>query len=396
MKTVNYLPAINASAMHDINRTAILEIIRRNSPISRTAIVELLGVSLPTVMRIVDELIGEDLVKSYGDTEWSGGRRRPLLEFNAEQSVVIGIDLGGERFYGAISDLGGKVIGEVELERQGSSAEENYQRLLTLIDTLLDSPCLQGRKIRGIGIGVPGVTDHKRGIITWAYSLTWKDFPLKDRLAERYSLPLIVDNDMNLAALGELWFGKGQDAQNMILLTVSTGIGAGIIIDRELYRGSRDSSGEIGNMLPGREFLGKNFGEFGALESMASFTGIARLARELLHLSADQPVQGETIFAAFKQGEPWAVKLINEMTEYLAVAVANLATSFDPDLIILCGDVTRFSNLLIEPIIGSIANSIQNMPKLVMSDLGRKAVALGAVTNILHNTTNFFVVRKLS
>jgi glucokinase len=396
MKTINYPPSINAGAMHDINRTAILEIIRRESPISRTAIADLLDVSLPTVMRIVDELIADGLVKLHGSSEWSGGRRRPLLEFNAEESVVIGIDLGGELFYGAISDLGGKVIEEMELTRLGTSSEENYQRLLTLIDSLLASPKLQNRKIRGIGIGVPGVTDHKAGVVTWAYSLNWRDFPLRSLLAERYGLPLIVDNDMNLAALGELWFGKGQDARNMILLTVSKGIGAGIIIDRELYRGSTNSSGEIGYMIPGIETLGQKFGDFGALESKASFIGITRMAKTYLQPLPDQPVDNAAVFDALKRGEPWAENLIHGMIQYLAVAIINLTVSFDPDVIIICGDVTRFSNMLFDPILEIISKSINTVPKIVMSDLGRKAVTLGAITNVLHNTTNFIVVRKLS
>jgi predicted NBD/HSP70 family sugar kinase len=391
-----YSPAINASAMHDINRTAILEIIRREGLISRTAIVERLGVSLPTVMRIVDELVGEGLVKLHGKTEWSGGRRRPLLEFNAAESVVIGVDLGGPVFYGAISDLGGNITEEVELPRLGPSAEENYSQTLALIDTLLASPKLQDRKIRGIGVGVPGITDHKDGIVTWAYSLNWRDFPLKALLAEKYSFPMIVDNDMNLGALGELWFGKGQSARNMILLTVSTGIGAGIIIERELYRGSNNYSGEIGNMIPSRMFLGQNFGDFGALENQASFTGIIRLARQELQLRPDQSLTGDDIFTAFNKSEPWAKKLIDEMIQYLAVAVANLEVVFDPDIIILCGDVTRFSDRLIDPILRDMGKCIPNTPNLVISDLGRKAVVLGAVTNILHNTSNYFVVRKLS
>ena len=393
---MNYLPTINASAMRDINRTAVLEIIRRESPISRTAIVERLDVSLPTVMRIVDDLVGEGFVRAHGKTEWSGGRRRPLLEFNSDESVILGVDLGGPILYGAISDLGGNVVDEVNLSRLGPSSQDNYERTLTLIDTLLNSPKLKEQKIRGIGVGVPGVTDHKEGVVTWAYTLNWKDFPLRSLLAEKYALPMIVDNDMNLAALGELWFGEGQDSQNLILLTVSTGIGAGIIIDRALYRGSTNSSGEIGNMIPGREFLGQNFGEFGALESNASFTGIIRLAKNHLHLLPEQPLEAEDIFLAAQHGESWAQKLIAEMTEYLAVAIANLTVAFDPDMIILCGDVTRFSNLLVDPILNKIGKSIPRAPKLVVSKLGRKSVVMGAITNVLHNTSNFYVVHKLS
>ena len=105
---------ITSSAMRDINRSAILEIIRRESPISRTAITQKLGVSLPTVMRIVEGLIEEGFVRPHGDSEWSGGRRRSLLEFNADGFVVLGIDMGGTKMYGAISDLGGKLLDEVD------------------------------------------------------------------------------------------------------------------------------------------------------------------------------------------------------------------------------------------------------------------------------------------
>lgn len=245
-----YPLTIAASAMRAINRSAILEIIRRESPISRSAIAERLDVSLPTVMRIVDELVEEGFVRLHGDTEWSGGRRRSLLEFNADGYVVLGIDLGGTKMYGAISDLGGNILDEVSTDRYGPSAEANYNHLVTLIDTMLASPSLHERRVRGVGVGVPGVTLHKDGIVKWAYPLKWKDFPLKARLAERYSLPVTVDNDVNLAALGELWFGVGQNTQNMVLVALSTGIGSGIIIDGALYRGASEASGEIGKHDP--------------------------------------------------------------------------------------------------------------------------------------------------
>jgi predicted NBD/HSP70 family sugar kinase len=274
-----YRLTITASDMREINRSAILETIRRESPISRTAIAERLDVSLPTVMRIVDELMEDGFVRPLGSTEWSGGRRRALLEFNAEGYVVIGVDMGGTKMYGAVSDLGGNILDEVDMGLHQESAEENYDRLCSLIDTLLASPRLAGRRVRGIGVGAPGVTKHREGIIKWSYSLKWRDFPLKKRITERYKLPITVDNDVNLAAMGELWFGAGQDTQNMILITIGSGIGAGIIIDGALYRGWSEASGEIGNFIPGREFLGNNYQDYGALEKVASGIGIVEGAK---------------------------------------------------------------------------------------------------------------------
>src|SRR5512143_961055 len=265
---------ITATEMRGINRSAILEIIRRESPISRTVIAKRLGISLPTVMRIAGQLMDEGFVKPQGETEWSGGRRRPLLEFDARRNVVLGVDMGGSKLYGALSEIGGRIIAEAELDRNGAEGERCYQLLTRLIDDLLECPELRGRRVRGIGVGAPGITHHREGIVKWSYALNWKDFPLKARLNSRFKLPITVDNDVNLAALGELWFGAGQDVQNMVLITVGAGIGAGIIIDGTLYRGSSEASGEIGHMIPGREFLGKSFIDFGALESLASATGM--------------------------------------------------------------------------------------------------------------------------
>lgn len=390
---MEYPLTITASAMREINRSAILEIIRRESPISRTSIAERLEVSLPTVMRIVDELEDEGLVRLQGGSEWSGGRRRPLIEFNAGESVVLGIDLGGANFYGAVSDLGGRVVDEALLPGAGSDSEGNYRQLLALIDTLLQSNKLMDKKIRGIGVGVPGPTSHQEGVVSWAPALNWKDFPIKERLRSHYSLPLIVDNDMNLAALGELWFGQGQNARNMVLITVSTGIGAGIIIDRMLYRGSTDSSGEIGNMLPGKEFLGREFGNFGALETQASLSGLMERAREQYLLKEIQP---SDIFKAASREEPFASDLVNGMEDCLALAIINLIVAFDPDLVLLCGALAQYSNFLLDPILTRIRSSLPRLPEIQVSQLDRKAVVMGAITNVLHNTANFYFVRKLS
>src|SRR5258707_9572215 len=172
--------------MRGINRSAILEIIRRESPISRARIAQKLNVSLPTVMRIVDSLIAENLVRLQTTPEWTGGRRRFLLEFNANGHVVIGVDLSGTKIYGAIADLGGNILQEVELSRHRLLGEQNYARLVEVIEILLKSPELKDRRLHGIGVGAPGVTLHHEGIVSWAASLDWRDYPLKARLTERF------------------------------------------------------------------------------------------------------------------------------------------------------------------------------------------------------------------
>ena len=396
-------PTITSAEMRGINRSAVLEIIRRESPIARTTIAQRLGVSLPTVMRIVDSLIEEGFVRPQGESEWSGGRRRPLLEFNADGYIVLGVDMGGtEKMYGALSEIGGNIINEANIDRQGASGEECYSLLIKLIDTLLASPGLKGRRVRGIGVGAPGITHHREGVVKWAYALNWKDFPLKERLVKRYKLPITVDNDVNLAALGEYWFGAGQskNIQNMVMIVDGAGIGAGIIINGSLYRGSSEASGEIGHMVPGREFLRKSLSDFGGLESAASGTAMIEMARAALKSRKDAPnlnhLRADHIFESAQRGEKWASAIINEVVDYLAIAVANLSVSFDPELIVLGGGVTSFANMLVEPILHRLEGVIPTPPRLVVSNLGVRATVMGAIITVLHNTSNFYVVHKLS
>jgi predicted NBD/HSP70 family sugar kinase len=394
------LRTITALEMRDINRSAILELIRRESPISRTAIAERLKVSLPTVMRIIDRLVEEGLVRPHGASEWSGGRRRSLLAFNAAQHVVIGVDLGGLKIYGAIADLGGNILQEADIVRHASSGEENYQNLIRLIELLLSSSAIEGKKIWGIGIGAPAVTYHEAGVITWAYSLNWRDYPLKALLAERFRMPIIVDNDVNLAALGEFWFGAGQNTQHMVLLAIGTGIGAGIIINGALYRGANEASGEVCNIIPGREFLGKAFQEFGALESLASNIGIANRAREALKdwrtPEGLEDLNAHDFYLAARRGESWAQQLLSETIDYLAIGVVSITACFDPEVIILGGEIAQYADLYVEPILERIQGALPKPPCLVASSLGNRAVVMGAITNVLHNTADFYLVQKLS
>ncbi len=382
---------ITATEMRGINRSAILEIIRRESPIARTTIAKQLDISLPTVMRIVDQLTEEGFVRSHGDTEWSGGRRRPLLEFNSHGNVVLGVDMGGTKLYGAISEISGRIIAEAQVDRQGASGEDCYKLLTKLIDDLLAFPDLRGRRVRGIGVGAPGITRHREGIVKWAYALSWKDFPLKERLHKRYKLPITVDNDVNLAALGELWFGAGQNVQNMVLITIGAGIGAGVIVDGTLYRGASEASGEIGHMIPGREFLGKRYEDFGVLESLASATGmVKKMPRSVGNPSTD------AIFEAAAKGQAWARAMLEDVIDYLAIAIGNVSVMLDPELIVLGGALTPYAASLTEAITKRMQGTIPSPPRLQASDLGQRATVMGAIVTVLHNTSNFYVVHKLS
>lgn len=397
---MSYPRTITATEMRDINRSAILEILRRESPISRSLIAERLQVSLPTVMRVIDDLMEEGLVRTHDGTEWTGGRRRALVEFNSGGQVVIGVDMGGTRMTGGIADLGGNLLEENELSRLGTLGEESYERLVALIESLLSSPKITGRTVRGIAVGVPGVTLHKEGVVIYAPSLDWRMFPLKQKLSDRFHLPIVVDNDVNLAAMGELWFGAGQNAKNLILVAIGAGIGAGLVLNGALYRGSTEASGEIGYLLPGKKFLNQRYEAFGALEELASGTGIVQRSRLALQgkISPEElkNLKAEDVFAAARRGESWAQEIVDDAVDYLTIAIASLSSYLDPDVIVLGGEAFRCFDDLVETLTNRIKSTITSEVHLVGSTLDRRAVVMGAITTILHNTSDFYIVHKLS
>lgn len=387
---------INANQMRLINRSAILEYIRLNSPTSRTAIARKLDLSMPTVMRIVDDLFAENLLVKAGQSEQGMGRRRSLISYNKNAYTVIGIDLGGTKLYGALSNIGGEIIHEVTLKHHETTGEESLQLVIDMIDELLGyAPDKQS--IRGIAVGAPGVTKNKEGVVEWAPSLNWRDFPLHQRLEAHFKLPTFVDNDVNLAVLGEHWFGSGRNVQNMILISIGTGVGAGLIIDGSLYRGFSKASGEVGYIVPDIHAMGKHYDKFGALEDIISGTAIGQRAAAVKKTPGKSDlISAEVVFDAARQGELWADKIIQDTISHLALGIANINTLLDLELIVLSGGVAQQSDILIEGIYDRIDGVIPRMPRIEVSKLGRRATVMGAIVLVVHATDNYYVVRKLS
>ncbi len=389
-----------ASLMRSINRSAILELIREKSPIARSQIARQLNMSLPTVMRIVDDLMEEDLVRPYGFSESTGGRPPSLLEFNSKAYAVVGVNLGGTKMFGTVADLSGSIQHELYIpHEEGSGPEDHLEELCKFIEALLDAPQPPEQRVRGIGIGVPGFILTPEGIVTWAPSLSWRDLPLQEILTDRFDMPVFVENDVNLTALGEWGFGAGRGAQNLVSIAIGTGIGAGIIIGGALYRGHNQAAGEIGYLPPGVEFLKQRYDQFGALESLASGLGVAERARQLME-KENMPIPAEgfsahDVFAAARNGETWAQQVVNETADYLSLAIASVSILLDPEVIILGGGVAGSADLLIEPILQRLEGMFPFIPRLVASPLGRRAAAMGAIMLVLNATMEYFMVKRL-
>jgi glucokinase len=388
---------VTAPKMRAINRSSILEFIRCSGPISQLKIAAELQVSLPTVMRIVDNLISEGWVHELGEKEWSGGRKRVLVEFNGADHLMIGIDLGGTKIFGALVNFNGEIIHEIYLKHRKAQAEDSLQLVFQVVDELLRVAAQGKVSISGIGIGVPGITNPETGIVSFAPALHWQGFPLTARLMAKYPYPIVIENDVNLAALGEAWFGTGgSNEKNLVLIAIGTGIGAGVVINGNIYSGVHHMAGEIGYLLLQRDHLGKVYSDFGAFEQVASGTGIADRGRQLLaqqvQYKARKSITAEDVFTAARRHESWAETVVEDTIDYLAQAIAAITLICDPGVILLGGGVSRSADLLIEPILKRLEGSIPNPPRMRVSQLGYRAAVVGAVMQLMRRTMDFFTI----
>jgi glucokinase len=398
-KTPGFLHPINATSMRRMNRSIILELVRQEGPLARSEISQALDLSMPTVMRIVDELLMEGLVRPIGEKKGNTGHPREMLEFNKNGYAVIGVDLGGTKLYGALANIGGEILDEVHRSLHGSTGEKSFTLLCSIIDNLIESSKRCNLPLLGIAVGAPGVTHSRLGMVEWAPALNWRDFPLRHRLEECFRLPVQVENDVNLAVLGEQWFGSGKGVNNLVLLAIGTGMGAGLILDGAIYRGQTESAGEVGYMVSSVSALRRTYNGFGAMESIVSGTGIAERARIILEGQLTQEkcasLTAMDVFDAARQGETWAKQVVDDTVDHLSITIANIACLLDPELIVLGGGVANAGDLLIPAIHQRLQGVIPHIPRIEASILGTRATVMGAITLTVHITKDYYVVRSL-
>lgn len=304
----------------------------------------------------------------------------------SHRAAIIGVDVGGTKILGALVDLNGNLIADHEVRWIDFERPDPHDPapLFAVIDRLMAAA--GDLEILGIGIGAPGVTDPARGLVIWAPNSGWRDYALRQIVANHYQLPVFVENDVNLATLGEQRFGAGGGARNMICIMIGTGIGSGIIIDNHLYRGANFSAGEIGYMLTSVANFGGSYVDFGALESVASGRGIAE--RVPSRLAGETIVSAEQVFEAAERGESWASEIVEQTLDYLALMLANVCALLDPERIVLGGGVGKASAHMIDQITERLKRVIPVVPPIEFSRLGSYAGIKGAIPLVLEGLKN--------
>jgi glucokinase len=306
-------------------------------------------------------------------------------------SLTCGIDIGGTKIAGGVVDEEGTILEELRVVSPASSEEAIEEAVAGLVRELRSR-----HDVRAVGVGAAGYVDRSRSVVMFAPNIAWRDVEMRADLERRLDLPVVIENDANAAAWGEFRFGAGHDVEDLLLVTVGTGVGGGIVLDGALHRGAFGVGAEIGHMrvVPNGLLCGcgnrgcfEQYGSGSALvrEARAAAAGGSLLAREVLDLAGGDPeaITGPLITQAARAGDPFAVEQLADLGRWLGEGIASLTAVLDPAAVVIGGGVSEAGDLLLNPIRAAFAAQLTgrgHRPSLEVrkARLGNRAGLIGA------------------
>jgi predicted NBD/HSP70 family sugar kinase len=371
--------------MRAINRQIVLNYVRDRGPISRAEIARRTKLQRSTISEIVDSLLEEGLIEEVGAGQSTGGRCPTLLALRTTGAAAIGIDIAPTRTTVATSDLAGGLLESEEFETD-HDFERTMARAVSAARRLTERG---GGRIEGIGVSLPGLVDSSKGRLLYVPYFNWRDLDIGDRIAEATGLKVTIDNDANAAALAELWFGRADvsEARDFIMVFIAEGVGAGIIFDRQVYRGEGGAAGEFGHMIIGdRAPVPCSCGSYDCWEAFASGrAAVARYAR-LAGAGAARAMSFAQLIDRALAGEAAAREALGETARFLGIGISNLIVGFSPEVVIVGGAITRAWDLVSDLFSETVRRSVRrDLPftRIIPSTIGDRASLMGALSLVL-------------
>lgn len=384
MPPVQIQKAGDPSLTRRMNEQLVLEAIFLHGPMSRVTVSSLTGLSKPTVSSIVDALVEAGLVHQEGRTSGGIGRTAALYRVDGAVGHVIGFDLGGTKLIGAIADLYGKVLAERTEPTSGESTEALLAQLRRMAKGLAKQAHVPWSAVRALAVGVPGTVDPASGHISLAYNIPdLSSISLADELADLgEGLQVVVENDVNVAAVGERWQGWAKDSDHFAFVAVGTGLGAGLVINGELVRGIGGAAGEIGYFPFGQDPFDAQVDRRGALEGAVAGRGITAAAERRLADGAESELEtgcsAADVFSAAARGDGLACELVDREARLIAMTIAALTSVVAPELVVLGGGIGA-NELLLEPVREYVRRLSARPLRIEQSALGERAGLVGAL-----------------
>ncbi|RED12152.1 ROK family transcriptional regulator [Pontivivens insulae] len=351
-EVTGYGPAgVSQSASEGSARDLIFARIRAAGEIARVDIARDLGISPATVTTLTAAMMNEGLIEETHDTPNNGkarGRPRVSLRLCADAHVVAGLKLGDKVTSLVILDFQGRILAESFMRTRLDPADPDaliYHVRATLTDGL-NKAGLVMEDLSAIGIGVPGFVDASRGVVHWCPLLPERNVAVGPALTAALGRPVFIDNDVNLLAMAELWFGVGRTMRDFLVVTIEQGVGMGIVINNRLYRGTRGRGVEFGHMKIQPEGALCRCGQRGCLEAYVADYALLREAGTALPHAPDNPSERlEQLFAEAKAGNMAARSIFRRAARQFSIGLANICNIFDPELVILSGEQMRYDYL---------------------------------------------------
>ncbi len=398
------LTGSNTSTLRSHNLRAILHALLRHEGVSRARLAELTGLSTTAVTNLIGDLLAQGLVSEQGAVQPKRGRGvgrpRVALTLEPQARYAVGVHIGVGNVRVGVSDLLARPVSYVSHAHDlDQPPDVVFEDILTLIGQAIADSQIDVSQLVGLGIGASGLVDPQTGVNLVAPNLGWQDVPIQDWFSQRVDLPVCVDNNVRAMALGEAMFGAGRDAHVLAFVYARIGVGAGFVVNGQLYRGFGAGAGEIGHvtMIPqGGELC--RCGNSGCLETLVSEPAMLQAAEALarqnpagllaVHLQNDPEQPLEQVFAAARAGDTATQAMLAERAGYMAIALANVVNILNPELIILGGIFEQGHDLLLPAIETTLREraffDLGRRVRLCLTSFGRQAGVVGAASLALN------------
>ncbi|MEU9612034.1 ROK family transcriptional regulator [Streptomyces sp. NPDC048209] len=371
------------TSLHRANLERVVRAVRMAGSLTQAEIARSTGLSAATVSNIVRELKDGGTVEVTPTS--AGGRRARSVSLSGDAGIVIGVDFGHTHLRVAIGNLAHQVLAEESepLDVDASSAE-GFGRAEQLVNRLIETTGISPEKVIGVGLGVPGPIDVESGTLGSTSILPgWTGINPSQELAGRLGVPVYVDNDANLGALGELVWGSGRGVKDLAYIKVASGVGAGLVIDGHIYRGPGGTAGEIGHITLDESGPVCRCGNRGCLETFTA----ARYVLPLLKPSHGFDLTMERMVQLAREGDPGCRRVIGDVGRHIGSGVANLCNLLNPSRVVLGGSLAEAGELVLAPIRDSVSRyaipSAARQLSVLPGALGGRAEVLGALALVL-------------
>jgi predicted NBD/HSP70 family sugar kinase len=373
------------STIRDINKQIVLNYVRARAPISRAEIARETSLQRSTVSAIVDDLQAEGLIEETGTGDSTGGRKPTLLQLRTGAPVAIGVDVTPSLTTVVLADLAGNILQSEEFPTSSDIVYMDKQ-ILAKVQHFAELHPDAGLQV---GMSIPGIADPTSGEVLYIPYFQWSHWNIGSRIKEETGLDVVIENDANAIALAELWFGSDaiRRTRNFIMVFVAEGIGTGIIIDGQVYRGENGAAGEFGHMFVADDApVPCSCGRRDCWEAHASEKALLYRYQHANGTPPGSAMSMDNLLGLAQNGEVKAMKMLKENAKYLGIGISNLLIGFSPQAIVISGSITKAWDLIRDEIQAAGQRSIRQevkMANIIPSSLGDRPSILGSISLVL-------------